>query len=437
MPGPSLLDLPVELLQRIARLCPCSSVLSLIRVNRQLHHACNDRFVFKYIAENSHLEFHADLETWDSSLILKPGSLADTIRVAAAVEKAITYIEEFDHRFSDIHGLAKELHNEAPLDLCNWLPHLIALRLPICLQLKGNRLRTTFLSLQKPFWWPLGVEKELISRLYATNSVYDPRLKSEEVEYVTLAFCLTAIALERAAAMPTEDQDRQNERWSAELNCKTDMVGATLSNMLPMYSSALVSANVPIKMAAGLVRLPLYTKDAPLPSPSRIPFFDLMNIPLPFQNTAERFTTCHIEKMTTHEFLTGEWVGYYDDLRLGMPDSRRSYLDPPMRDIRIIAGPFSPTSRTHCVEKTRILQGSRGVDSVGEFGLTGTVYADGRVRLQKRYLSRPWLWVWSGEMTPFGIVGTWGDGMGRVDAARNNYFWIWKKEWCEFPSEES
>jgi hypothetical protein len=49
----SLLTLPVELVQHIATLLPCSAALNLLRVNRQLHTACNDRLVFHSIASNN------------------------------------------------------------------------------------------------------------------------------------------------------------------------------------------------------------------------------------------------------------------------------------------------------------------------------------------------------------------------------------------------
>lgn len=50
-----------------------------------------------------------------------------------------------------------------------------------------------------------------------------------------------------------------------------------------------------------------------LPTPSKIPFNTLMNLPEVLSNDAMAFSTCHIEHMSSFEFLTGSWMGYYSD----------------------------------------------------------------------------------------------------------------------------
>jgi len=44
--------LPVEIIRRIAAHGPCQSALALLKVNRALHHSCNDQLVFKSIINN-------------------------------------------------------------------------------------------------------------------------------------------------------------------------------------------------------------------------------------------------------------------------------------------------------------------------------------------------------------------------------------------------
>ena len=45
-------SLPVEIIRRIAAFGPCESALALLKVNRVLYQACNDRLVFKSIIDN-------------------------------------------------------------------------------------------------------------------------------------------------------------------------------------------------------------------------------------------------------------------------------------------------------------------------------------------------------------------------------------------------
>ncbi|CAO2658480.1 Nn.00g062030.m01.CDS01 [Neocucurbitaria sp. VM-36] len=159
-----------------------------------------------------------------------------------------------------------------------------------------------------------------------------------------------------------------------------------------------------------------------MPIPAHIPFSTFMDIPAVFHRTAENFSTCHVREMTTHTFLSGHWQGYYSDQRPFL-NARRFHI--PMRDIRIVARAASGEGSTRMKTKAIIDRRSRGVDSHGEFSLDGRVCEDGLVHLSKKYIGMGQPWPWSGRMTPFGIIGVWGDS--------NNfggYFWISKHEWC-------
>jgi hypothetical protein len=96
-----------------------------------------------------------------------------------------------------------------------------------------------------------------------------------------------------------------------------------------------------------------------------------------------------------------------------------------MRNIQIVARTPSGEMRKSEKIKTVIDRESRGVDAHGEFSLQGQVLVDGSVRIAKRYIVHDTLWSWLGQITPFGIVGTW-EGCDRF----GGYFWIWKEEWC-------
>ncbi|KAJ5060399.1 hypothetical protein J3E72DRAFT_180447 [Bipolaris maydis] len=144
-----------------------------------------------------------------------------------------------------------------------------------------------------------------------------------------------------------------------------------------------------------------------LPSVSCIGFKSLMRIPPVFsQNAAtQSFAQCHVEKMVTPEFLGAKWMGYYSEQRGTGASDVAAVID----------------------------RETRGVDAHGEFSLQGRVKKNGQVELVKRYIVSGWTWPWIGCLTPFGIVGTWGDESDESDESDSfgGYFWIWKEDWCD------
>ena len=145
-----------------------------------------------------------------------------------------------------------------------------------------------------------------------------------------------------------------------------------------------------------------------LPSPDNIPFRDIFGVPVPFSSTMSSFS--HLPVMNSPSFLqNGEWVGYYNYTM----DFSRTQWDPPMTGIRFTADP----------DNGNFAVKASGVDSVAGFTLTGSVEPNGDIQMRKDY--GMFHWDWHGSMTPFGIIGTWGQ--------RNTprgYFWLWKREWC-------
>lgn len=160
-----------------------------------------------------------------------------------------------------------------------------------------------------------------------------------------------------------------------------------------------------------------------LPVPRNMHLHTVMDIPEVFCAHSSTFTTCHLPNMITTSFLSGRWHGCYTDQR----HFRRDRIDPPMRDIRIVSRAATADEARRVGANVIIDQESRGVDSHGEFMLSGRVCEDGTVNLVKQYLVAGWAWTWLGQVTPFGMVGAWGS---RHQQTFGGYFWIWKEEWC-------
>ena len=163
-----------------------------------------------------------------------------------------------------------------------------------------------------------------------------------------------------------------------------------------------------------------YERDEPVPIPTAldIPFHTMMDLPLPFTpEAAEKFTSCHLERMATPDFLEdGEWVGYYSAFsgRITKPPK----FDPPMHRIR-----FSVTRHNTKPKETLILTG-KGVDRVGPFHLRGTLsVGTGHLVMGKEYQNVDIYWDWRGILTPHGIVANWGHRNG------GGWVWLWKASW--------
>lgn len=121
------------------------------------------------------------------------------------------------------------------------------------------------------------------------------------------------------------------------------------------------------------------------------------------------------------EFLTsGAWCGYYTQ---GVAHHQ---LDPPMGKIRFQRS-ISET-KADC-EKVSI-SAAKCIDGVGGFSLRGSMRWDGKVvkvTAVKTYddgLS----WEWDCRLTPFGIVGHWGE-VEEGQLSTYGYVWLWKEGW--------
>lgn len=127
------------------------------------------------------------------------------------------------------------------------------------------------------------------------------------------------------------------------------------------------------------------------------------------------FLARHLPIMTSPEFLSdGEWVGYYCYIH--------RTNEPPIWDAMMHSIHFEITAdyADHCAVTTR------GEDGCGSFSLLGTCHKrSGRIQMTKQYDDGT-TWVWSGIMTPFGIVCSWGRNAG---SNRSRLIWLWKGPW--------
>ena len=154
-----------------------------------------------------------------------------------------------------------------------------------------------------------------------------------------------------------------------------------------------------------------------VPTATSIPFHLMMDIPLPFSPSATMdFTSCHLAKMATADFLEdGEWAGFFS---MSLDQYDYMIFNPPMHGIRFVTTASSDSPDTLDLHGT-------GADSMGDFSLDGTlVPGTGQIILKKMHSVRvsypPW---WACIMTPLGIVGCWKQSRCSV------LVWMWKVGW--------
>ena len=108
----SLDKLPLELLQRIISLGPCESILSLTKVNRNIHRACNDRQVFKAVIKTCN---SFDGPEWKSIPLSNDSPLSAWARYALADSKARQWPTEYPKGLAELRS-----------SFLAWAPQLMA-----------------------------------------------------------------------------------------------------------------------------------------------------------------------------------------------------------------------------------------------------------------------------------------------------------------------
>lgn len=400
-----LLTLPVELLQAVAQQCTCKSLINLMLVNRQFHAICNDRLVLRYVAENGHKSTSKSSSEWTAAAsILDKICPADTLRIAFAAEKATAIARSVQN---DLRGAS--YYTGCPRmtsyqDFYKWLPHLIAMRHPICDEINPlyflNCLEPVRATRPHPTEIPTWLQSEIIFSLTARTLVEAckcdiDRLLDDYSDFVV------------AAGYTPEHEHARLPLFFDEIAPTIKMV----ADVHRIHGDVAVLVILSLALQAGAVAGTL------LPSIDKMNFPSLMEwVP---QAVYRQYSKIAFENMWTPQFLAGEWIGYYSDHwgYLG----RSFTLDPPMHTIRIDTSQATNTDQNPgdiCIEET-----SEGHDAHGHFRLSGSISRAGRVFMAKQYTGHPCRWSWVGKLTPFGVAGAWGN------RRFGGYFWIWKKEW--------
>jgi hypothetical protein len=397
--------LPTEILQRIASFCSYDSSTNLLLVNSTLRKACDDRWVFKHLINHANIQYN-----WMCDDIVKGISLESMKQVALA-----------DHWARNMH------HGATANAITKWLPQLFAWQHPSIHSYDLTDLIRCFESGCSSF-----------------------RSNTDGSQLECIAFCLATAILQRAHDADTIKSDAKSspaallyENGKDLRTALSEMIDANpqmLHRVYPWHIATIHAQIILVRLicyhilSSGPVRLShLYRGFQPKiwPLPSRIPFRDLLDIPKPLQDdSATKFTTAHMERMTSAEFLqSGEWTGLYC---YGSSTTQTITFDSPMCQIHFDVDGVREDQ--HSGGETVLLVTSRtGKDAVGPFTLSGEVSQSGAVRMYKSYTNSGFGWSWVARMTPYGIVGFWGSD---ISHQIGGCIWIWKKVWTrDFPSE--
>lgn len=423
---PSLPSLPTELLQSIAQNLPCSSVLNLILVSRRLNNACKDRLVFRHIAEYGHETKDSERHSWhDAPVLLDGASLSDTIRTAYAIERANKF-RVISQSWKSYQPFPPDEDFHITGGFFEWLSRLTALRHPASLDINPLFLLIAI----KTFKGITLIEedKDFASRDAQLATVWESSKNN-------LFFCLAITTLKDMhgsvlssipnsfAKIIKRSTTTPNTQHNCRIVCNFFFPLTLGARGMQCFDQQQVNAYAAIMSLITCIQQGISGVQCPLPEVIRIPFYSFMSLSATLHGNSTLFKDCHIAKMCTPEFLSGDWMGYYSDHR-GY-DMR---LDPPMNSIHLnVRAP----SELHSSASNHVVvdPSSAGLDGFGRFHLSGSII-DGRVRLRKTYYSQPWSWAWNGVLVPLGIVGAWSSG--QTDSSIDGLFWIWKKGWCGF-----
>ncbi|KAH5396064.1 hypothetical protein HBI23_219770 [Parastagonospora nodorum] len=439
----SLLSLPTELLQHIANYLPFSALVVLQCSNRRLRDVCKSHVVIENVARHGHHNipgamptvlrthsasnrggFEAEQLQWhEGKTFLNNADIGAAKRIAYNVERC------------GIAALASAVNDDwtshiaqghSTYSISSWLPHLLVMHHPVTLALESR----TFLR----------VHGEINLRAQLETSHTDAK---HMADLVNVNFILSYVMLQRLSTTlnplevvrsfedfygsSTNREEVLNQAQSEE--ARTLKVIEKMSELVLDYyeehypfTLAQASSALVLLIFGLTTQLPPVAYYGNSPKPYRMSFQELMDIDSIIEMQAESFGTCHLHEMTGPEFLCGQWIGYFSDHR--SVHNLRTLFDNPMSDIGIAARPLSPHDATARGARTKIDRNTRGKDAHGEFLLEGRVYANGNVDISKTYLLGSTSWVWTGHITPFGIVGHWSN-----EWEFGGYFWIWKEEW--------
>lgn len=386
--------LPRELIAHIASFVEALSVVALSETNKTIRAACWDSLLFKAILQKSQRVNWGD-ERLDVEAIAKRAGNDVSIwaRYAVANDKAWV--------LSRMQGSVRERKYTI-----SFLPELALVKHP---------------SLKQHDW------------LTATHGPFD---------YLTgHVFCLTMAVLSAHESNLSRYHDPGQCEYCYPKPREND----------PAFLSAEGSLWTLCSVAITLCKLLINRKSVwPYNNAANVPFIDFprapniplrpisdgYGLPVPFSNTTKellnKWSPCtggwddwyraHSHALfSSPDFLTtGIWCGYYTQ--------SHGILDPPMTGIR-----FKHSYRVSSLTtQTTVLSARHCIDGIHSFQLSGSMSWDDKavvVTLRKTYTSGL-AWDWDCRLTPFGIVGHWGQKR-EEGFITHGYVWLWKEEWSK------
>jgi hypothetical protein len=381
----SLINLPTELLLRIASHLSCSSALEFIQVHRQIRAACHDRVLFRDFALGPH-----DASEWpEGAAYLEEATVEETIRVACAVEDAVSGVKKLK-------------------DIRQWVPHLTALRYP------------GYKHFNAPYL--LQYHEKIIHR------PDDEILPLEIADVSNIRFCFLSMLLGFLGAprhsMFGIETDLRSILFRSEHRSSLATFNVSNNGYQPTFLET--GHCNPRAQADGLNIIYFIltgTATIPLPKPSSMPISSLMDIPSFYQNTGIAFSTCHIEKMSSTNLLTGNWhcAHLYD----WTGAIKTFYID-----IAVCSTLEAevPPKVTMPRDQVKWVVRQTQTHTTGEFfyHVHGAVSHNGAVELYFDGDDTDLALAFTATITPFGIVGA---GPMSYDSVEQ-YIWLYKKEWC-------
>ena len=486
--------IPQEVLQKILLYGNCKSALALSMTNKTLHTRCYNKFTFQKLIKHGYVELcaegkrilnnperwtHVTTSQWNTAHLGPDASTTQWARWALADWKAVQFAwyilsqheakEHFEQSLFDPRGFLDTAAAAFP-PLSNatleWLPALYVTRHPVVPFIPIETLIFTFGRLRK------GMAP--IRRL--------TRLRNAEA-FAESAFCLALRNLDmHCCECRTESSVRALGQHVYSIRFRPlfrDLEDyATVHHLgAPSPSSMRAKVMCAHGLASGATvaishqvaycyqehqnfhtaspntPLPEYHsfQDAVIPRPpSAIPFQSLLRLPAPFpparSDAGPPPATCHLAALTAPAFLAdGAWTGYQlAHLGLPHPDDRAPHelrFDARDGDGPLVAGvPAWPSGRPRPADRGRapgsVAVWGRGRLGGGSFVVTGTLCRDtGWVHL-RRSRDDGRAAHYTGVMTPFGIVGTWGvttpgvPGKGLWgEGETRGWFWLFKESW--------
>ncbi|KAF3923720.1 hypothetical protein ABW20_dc0106000 [Dactylellina cionopaga] len=422
-------SLPIEIIRRIAIYTSYPTVYALSRVSNKFRAAVHDWQVYKAIIDNRNhevfrdenrddvsqalVDLDLDVSGWARNPITSSFSANLCARYAYADYKCFTMAKEEFWDQKAIRGFAR------------WAGIMAARGLPL------SFVHTGELYVSRAF----ANIFELLGETFGSNS--GSRVPGAETtsywntafEGVTIPTSRTEIDASYAPPTPNIHVSRPEDMFSA-FSCHELCLRAV--GLLGYRYRRFMAGGSPRFRGAGNSQQDYDPRQQkPAPTGFEFPFETYMKLPAPFGDAAE-FVWSHLEIMTSKAFLEeGKWMGFYNY-------GSMKVIDPAMIDIRFrvveLDGQDSHAGNSdsndgnhqdskHPPRNVLNVTGS-GEDNVGKFTLYGQIVkTTGKIQMKKVYTGTQLQWDWLGFMTPFGIVGRWGNRGSGGD------LWLWKEDW--------